>query len=231
MIHSNDPWNPGPGHPVSKGAPVRTTEFRSDTEHKPETETDDERGHQKDPVEVPAPHQEHAAEVPAPHQEHALEVPVSQTKVPARPQPRQEKVSAFARVAGAARIVLPVVQKMLPLLEGNVASAAANLLTPTPRPVDLEPVKSAIGKLQAEQRTLRGQLSDQRESLISMEQELSTIREGLDRNAAQLRELAEDQLNLRRRLTRLMWMVFILLTLSIAFTTLVCIRLAYILRL
>lgn len=219
MIHANDPWNPAPGHPVSKGAPARAAESLNAEEHKPEADPDDA-----------GKHQEHTV-APIPHQEHALGEPVSQRKVPVRTQPRPEKASAFARAIGAARVVLPVVQKMLPLLEGNVASAAANLLTPTARPVDLEPVKSAIGRLQADQRTLRGQLSDQRESLIGMEQELSTIREGLDRNTAQLRELAEDQLNLRRRLTRLTWMIFILLALSIVFTTLVCIRLAYILRL
>lgn len=220
MIHSNDPWNPGPGHPVSKGAPAQPAELSAAAEQKPETVPDD--GHK---------HQDQTVEAAAPHREKALAAPAAQTKIPARTQPRQEKASAFARAISAARVVLPVVQKMLPLLEGNIASAAANLLTPTQRPLDLEPVKSAIGRLQADQRSLRGQLSDQRDSLISIEQELSTIREGLDRNTAELRELAVDQLNLRRRLTRLMWMVFILLTLSIVFTTLVCIRLAYILRL
>jgi len=220
MIHSNDPWNPGPGHPVSRGAPVREAESEAAPEHGAEAAPDDARAHQG-----------HIVAAPAPQKKDALEAPVSKPKVPARIQPRQEKASAFAWAIGAARVVLPVVQKMLPLLEGNVASAAANLLTPTPRPVDLEPVKSAIGKVQADQRILRGQLSDQRESLISMEQELSSVKDGIDRSAAQLRELAEDQLKLRQRLTRLMWMVFILLTLSIAFTTLVCIRLAYILRL
>jgi len=228
MIHSNDPWNPGPGHPVSKGVPAQPAESQDGVEPRPEAVPDDGHQHQEHVVEAPAPQLEPA---PAAHHEHAHEAAVLQPKVPARTQPRQEKASAFARAISAARVVLPVVQKMLPLLEGNVASAAANFLTPTSRPVDLEPVKSAIGRLQADQRTLRGQLSDQRDSLISIEQDLATIREDLERNSADLRELAADQLSLRRRLTRLMWMIFILLTLSIGFTTLVCVRLAYILRL
>jgi septal ring factor EnvC (AmiA/AmiB activator) len=147
-----------------------------------------------------------------------------------RQNSRPDKPSAFSRAINAARVVLPVVQKVLPLLEGNVASAAANLLAPTPRPVDLEPVKTAIGKLQAEQRALRGHVTDQKRSLESVEYELAAIKEGLDRNSAELRELAEDQLKLRRRLSRLAWTMFILLFLSLTLTGLICVRLAYILR-
>jgi hypothetical protein len=210
MIHSNDPWSPAPGHPVSKGAPIRITEHEPTAEPKPEAE--------------PEVSQE-------PHERPRETVATSPNTLARPQQPRPEKPGGLARAIAAARFVIPVVQKALPLLEGNVVSAAANLLTPSPRPVDLEPVKTAIGKLQAEQRTLRGQLGDQKNSLRSIEEELSTIKDGIDRNILEIRELAENQLNLHRRLKRLTWMIFILLALSISFTALVCIRLAYIMRL
>jgi chromosome segregation ATPase len=207
MMHPIDPWGPGPTRPDDKG---------TESEGEPQAET-------------AQPRREAAVKEDQPDRQARISVP--RTNALAREKARSDKPSAFTRAIGAARVVLPVVQKVLPLLEGNVASAAANLLTPSARPVDLEPVRSAIAKLQAQQQTLRGQIADQRLSLSSIEAELSTIKEGIDRNSRELHELAEDQLNLRRRLSRFMWTFFILLFLSIGITTLVFVRLAYILRL
>jgi hypothetical protein len=209
MMHSNDPWAPGPRRPDGKGTTEQVAEPQAPAQPKPEIAREEDRTDREEPAKAA----------------------VSPAKSLAPQKPRPEKPSAFAWAVGAARVVLPVVQKMLPLLEGNVVSAAANLLAPSPRPVDLEPVRAAIGKLQTEQRTLRGQVADQKTALNSIAEELSTIKEGIDRNTAEIRELAEGHLNLRRKLMRLVWMIFILLVLSIAFTTVVCIRLAYILRL
>jgi hypothetical protein len=208
-MHPIDPWGPGPRRPEQKGS--TEPEAKSQGSTLPNAEA-----HQNEDPATRSQSAQHAAHP---------------TKALAEHKTRSDRPSALSRAIGAAKFVLPVVQKVLPLLEGNVASAAANLLTSSPRPVDLEPVKGAIGKLQAEQRTLRGQVTDQKILLNSIEADLSTIKEGIERNSLELRELAEDQLNLRRRLTRLVWMIFILLFLSIGFTILVCIRLGYILRL
>ena len=208
-MHPIDPWGPGPTRPDDKG---------TESEGEPQAET-------------AQPPREAAVKEDRPDRQEPTKNSVPRTNALARGKARSDKPSAFTRAIGAARVVLPVVQKVLPLLEGNVASAAANLLTPSARPVDLEPVRSAIAKLQAQQQTLRGQIADQRLSLSSIEAELSTIKEGIDRNSRELHELAEDQLNLRRRLSRFMWTFFILLFLSIGITTLVFVRLAYILRL
>jgi hypothetical protein len=209
MTHPRDPWLPGPTRPDEKETAERETEPQAHTQPIPEAVPKD------DPA----------------NREQFAKSAVPPAKALATQKPHPDKPSAFARAIGAVRVVLPVVQKVLPLLEGNVVSAAANLLAPAPHPVDLEPVRSAIGKLQADQRTLRSQVADQKSSLNSIEEELATVKEGLERNTSEIRELAEAQLNFRRRMTRLVWMIFILLALSIAFTTLVCVRLAYILRL
>jgi hypothetical protein len=209
MMHPRDPWSPGPTGPDETGTTERKAEPQAHAQPIPETA-----------------HKEGEAD-----REQSAKAAAPPAKALASQKPHPEKPTALSRAIGVARVVLPVVQKVLPLLEGNVVSAAANLFASTPRPVDLEPVRSAIGKLQAEQRTLRGQVADQKSSLNSIEEELATVKEGIERNTSEIRELAEAQLNLSRRLTRLVWMIFILLALSIAFTTLVCVRLAYILRL
>ena len=212
MKYPIDPWAPGPTRPDVQETPAHEAD-----QPVPEVQTSTQP---KEPAPGAAQTKEsQPAEAAAPSKSLAL------------PRSRPEKPSAFSRAIGAARLVLPVVQKVLPLLEGNVATAAANLLAPSPRPIDLGPIKTAIGKMQTEQHTLRGQLTDQKRSLESIEYELNTIKEGLDRKSSELRELAEDQLKLRRRLTRLAWMIFILLFLSITLTALICVRLAYILRL
>jgi hypothetical protein len=149
------------------------------------------------------------------------------TRQGARPQ----KPSGFGRAVGAVRAALPYVQKLLPLLDGNVAFAAANFLAPQGQHVDLVPLESAVGRLQAEQRTQRGQILDQRASLQQVENELATVKAVTEQNAAHQRELAEHLLVTSRKLSRFTWIIIGLLTLSIAFNILVLVRMAYILRL
>src|SRR5258708_22260392 len=84
------------------------------------------------------------------------------------------KPSGLQRTIGVLRAVLPVV---LPLLEGNVASAASNMMSPrSQHPVDLGPVESAVGKMKAEQRTLRDQVWEQKSSLQRLENEVAGIK-------------------------------------------------------
>jgi len=160
---------------------------------------------------------------------------VSITPPPAKALTRQgsrpQKPSGFGRAVGVVRAALPVVQKLLPLLEGNIAFAAANFLAPQGQHVDLVPLESAVGRLQAEQRTQRGQIIDQKILLEQVETELATVKAVTEQNAAHQRELAEHLLVTSKKLSRFKWIIVGLLTLSIAFNILVLVRMAYILRL
>jgi len=144
---------------------------------------------------------------------------------------RPQKPSGFGRAVGVVRAALPVVQKLLPLLEGNIAFAAANFLAPQGQHVDLVPLESAVGRLQAEQRTQRGQIIDQKILLEQVETELATVKAVTEQNAAHQRELAEHLLVTSKKLSRFTWIIVGLLTLSIAFNILILVRMAYILRL
>jgi hypothetical protein len=146
----------------------------------------------------------------------------------AKTAPRSSKPTGFQRTMGALRAVLPVV---LPLLEGNVASAASNLMSPrSQRPVDLGPVESAVSKMKAEQRTLRDQVWEQKSSLQRLENELAAVKTTAEQNAEDLRELAGHLLVARKRMARFTWIIAILLALSLAFNVLVFVRMASILR-
>jgi hypothetical protein len=146
----------------------------------------------------------------------------------AKTAPRTDKPTGFQRALGAFRAVLPVV---LPLLEGNIASAASNLLSPrSQHPVDLGPVESAVGKMKAEQRTLRDQVWEQKSFLQRLENELAAVKTTTEQNAEDLRELAEHLLVARKRMSRFTWIIVALLALSLAFNVLVFVRMASILR-
>jgi hypothetical protein len=149
-----------------------------------------------------------------------------------RSAPRQEKPNGFERAIGVVKAVLPIVGKMLPLLEGNVISAASNLLVNRgPHAVDLGRLETAIGKLQAAQREQRLSTAEQRDGLKRLEEELAAVQGAVKRNSAEQAEMLEALLSLRKRMSTFMRFVMVLLIVSIGFTVLLCVRLAYILKL
>jgi len=147
----------------------------------------------------------------------------------ARPAP--PKPGRFERAIGVAKAVLPLVGNLLPLLEGNVVGAASNLLANRPvKEIDLRPLEEAIARLQSDQRALAFHTSEQKSAIRRLEDEFSTLQEAVQRHAADQAELAEQVVKLAKRMSGFMRLVTILLIASILFTTLLVVRIAYILR-
>jgi hypothetical protein len=98
----------------------------------------------------------------------------------------------------AFRTVMPLVQRLLPLLEGNVLTAISNVLTPRPQApppppkVDLAPLQDGLAELQTQHRGLRDQVMEQNASLKRVEDQLEMVREATDRNTLEQQELLED---------------------------------------
>jgi hypothetical protein len=149
----------------------------------------------------------------APAPEHAL-------ARPAQPAPRAQQSSGFQRAMGALRMVLPVVQKVLPLLDGNIASAVSNILGTRPQgqaqSANLAPVENALSGLQAEQRELRSQVAAQNASLKQVADQLTMVKEATDRNTLEQQELMDDLAGIRRKVKVFAWAGLSLLVLSIA---------------
>jgi hypothetical protein len=109
-----------------------------------------------------------------------------------------EEPSGMQRAMNAFRAVMPVVQRLLPLLEGNVLTAISNVLTPRPQApppapkVDLAPIESSLTELQTQHRGLRDQVIEQNASLKRVEDQLDLVREATDRNTLEQQELLED---------------------------------------
>jgi hypothetical protein len=99
---------------------------------------------------------------------------------------------------GALRLAMPLVQRLLPLLDGNVGSAVSNLMNPhptslpSPPPVNLLPIEDGLSELQAEHRDLCTQVVQQNESLKRVEDQLELASQAADRNAVALQECTSE---------------------------------------
>lgn len=156
--------------------------------------------------------------------------PLAEQTALARPTPPLHKSGRLQRAVGVAKTVLPIVAKMLPLLEGNVVSAASNLLTPRPAEIDLKPLEEAISRIQADQRALAFHTTEQKRGLRRIQDEFAALQQSVQKNAEQQAELAEHVVKLARRSASFQRMILIFLVLSILFTGFLCVRVAYMIR-
>ncbi len=99
---------------------------------------------------------------------------------------------------GVLKQAMPFVQKLLPLIDGNIATAVANLfanrthMTPPAPPVDLTPVHTQLTDLHTQHQELRTQIIEHTSSLKRVEDQLDMVREATDRNTLEQQELIED---------------------------------------
>jgi hypothetical protein len=123
------------------------------------------------------------------------------TPAPGRslPAPAPDDASGMQRAVNAFRSVMPIVQKILPLLDGNFGTAVANLIAPRPhvqpalpQKVDLTQLEEGLTRLQSQQLGLREQVVEQNTALKRVEDQLQHVREATDRNTLEQQELLED---------------------------------------
>jgi chemotaxis protein histidine kinase CheA len=109
--------------------------------------------------------------------------------------------NTFEKYVAHIRQWLPYAQKILvPLLDGNIATAFGNLLNPqggsqlTSPAVraNTEGLERSVAEVSASHRELRGQLVEQTGQLKRVEDQLERVREATDRNTLEQQELIED---------------------------------------
>jgi hypothetical protein len=144
---------------------------------------------------------------------HAIPRPVQSPIRRPEPQPKQR----FGRTMNALKTILPIVQRALPLLEGNVASAVANLLAPMPQSsrVDLEPVERTLRSLHTELEQLRGTHSEQTAALKRVDEQMAELKDAAERTADRQRELSDEVNSLRRRMVVFAVLGLVLLAASV----------------
>jgi len=137
------------------------------------------------------------------------------------PAAESESSSGMQWALGVIRQAVPFVQRLLPLLDGQIATAPANLLaarphTPPPAPkVDLQPLEHGLSELQIQQRDLKDQFAEQNTSLKRVEDQLEMVREATDRNTLEQQELIEDLKTMGNRVNLLALLFLGLLVVSV----------------
>jgi t-SNARE complex subunit (syntaxin) len=144
--------------------------------------------------------------------------------------------SGFQRAMDAVRSAIPIVQRLLPLLDGNFATAMGALMAPQNHPapppvqVDLEPVERGLAEVRNSNRELRTQVVEQGASLKRVEDQLDRVREATDRNTLEQQELVEDLRAVGNRLSTFAIVGVILLLISLGLNGYLIFELQHILR-
>jgi hypothetical protein len=139
---------------------------------------------------------------------------------PTPPASSGEIPASLLWAANALRSALPFVQKILPLLDGKVATDVTNVLaqppqTHPPPQVNLEPLEDGLAQLQTQHRELRNQIVEQNTSLKRVEDQLEMVREATDRNTLEQQELLEDLKTVGTKVTTFAFFALALLAVSI----------------
>ena len=138
----------------------------------------------------------------------------------------------------AVRTAIPLVQRLLPLLDGNFADTINSLMAPQgshrppqqPVKVDLEPVERGLAEVRTSNRELRTQVQEQGTSLKRVEDQLERVREATDRNTLEQQELVEDLRAVGNRISAFVIIGIVLLLLSLGVNIYFLIQLQHILR-
>ena len=148
--------------------------------------------------------------------------------------PAAERPTGFQRAVGALRVALPFMQRLLPLLDGNVGTTVSNMLAPHPQnsaasaaaaAANLAPIEDSLAELHTQQSALRDQLAEQNTSLKRVEDQLEMVREATDRNTLEQQELLEDLKTFSNKAVVFAVIASVLLGVSIVFNVILFLHL------
>jgi hypothetical protein len=151
------------------------------------------------------------------------EVPAAARALAAQPaEENQEELSGLLRAIRSIRSALPLVQRLLPLLDGNVIAAITNILAPRPqtpqaqKAVDTAPLENGLTELKAQQKDLQSKVQEQSASLQRLAEVLDRVREAIDGNTDDQTELIEELKTAGKKMNIIAFLGFALLAASIA---------------
>jgi hypothetical protein len=140
--------------------------------------------------------------------------------------------SGLQRAIGGLRMAWPFVQKILPLLDGQVVTAISNLLSPHHAPqaqVNLAPIENSLTQLHTRHSELLDQVAEQNTSLKRVEDRLEQVREATDRNTLEQQELMQDLKSVGRKVNRIAIVAMLLLLISIALNAVLYLHIVHVL--
>jgi hypothetical protein len=148
--------------------------------------------------------------------------------------PSGERRTGLQKAAGALRAALPFVQRILPLLDGNIGTAVSNIMSPYQMappapPVNLEPIEEDLAELKAQHRDLRNRILEQKSALKRVEDQLETVREAADRNSQEQQEMLDDLKAVRKKINTFALLALALLVVSVALNVILYLHIVHLL--
>ncbi len=146
-----------------------------------------------------------------------VSAPMAPVGRPLNTDPANDEASGFQRAFHAFKQAMPFVQRLLPLVDGNVAGALVNLLAARASApahaakVDLAPIENRLVEMQVQHGDLRTQFQEQNTTLKRVEDQLEMVREATDRNTLEQQELMEDLRSMSHKVNLLAYLLAILL--------------------
>jgi hypothetical protein len=131
-------------------------------------------------------------------------------------------LTGLQKAMNVLRMAVPIVQRLLPLIDGQVASTVSNMLAPhTPahavqQTSDSLALQDGLLELKTRQRDLRDRIAEQNVSLKRVEDRLDKVREATDRNTMEQQEVVEDLKKLSNKVRIFAVAGMLLLAVSIA---------------
>jgi hypothetical protein len=125
---------------------------------------------------------------------------------------KPEPHTGFQRTTAAIRTMVPLLEKLLPLLDGNVASVVANLLVPrmlSPQ-VDMHPIEAGLADLKEELAAIHAKNTEHDASFKRIGDELERMKNALEGAALEQKEVLHQVGRVQKRV-----LVFSLVGLSL----------------
>lgn len=234
-----------PPHPFELRRQVASVEVPAQEIPPQEAPRQEAQPQEPERLEIPgqeAPHQEVpqqvfvAKEVPAPIQKElsaAKPADEYQIKLPA----------GVVRTVSVIRTAMPLVRRLLPLLEGkvsgNIGSVLSSLLAPpAPEPVaalpvqlvELTPIENGLADLKVLQNELGDQVVEHGESLKRIDYQLELMRDSTDRNTLEQQELIEELKDVGKKVNFVVLIALSLLGIEVVLNTVLYLHIVKILR-
>jgi len=178
------------------------------------------------------------AEEPSLKPQAKVEAPIQKEERPAglAELPSFKMPAGLLRAASRLRAVLPYVERILPLFDGNFGAAMSNLINPQPPapqlppPIDLTPFNASVAELNAQFHELREEVIERGASLTRIGDQLDLLRDSTDRNTLQQQELHEDLRGFGNKISYITMVALGVLAVSVAINTMIYLHMVKILR-
>ncbi len=154
-------------------------------------------------------------------------IPVAARALAAQPNQSETEASSMQRSLQALRTSLPLLQRILPLLEGNVLGTLAGIVAPAPyqqpapaqappRAAEYSLSESSLAEMKAQHLEFRAQLQAQDATLKKVSEDVERLHEATERQTLEQEELIDELKAAGKRMNIVAFLAFALLAASIA---------------